>query len=238
MACLPSGDLDAYSRGNDVSAPVDGEMPPPASSTPGVDPGPGTGGDQPDPSMLAPSEPPPDGEENNASNGMTGGDAGLPPLPVADAAPEGPCAAGEVLGPDAHCHFIETVALSWDAARASCRARGTGWDLGVVRSADESTFLAAQITAEVWLGASDTTSEGSWSWVTDSAPFWVGSGMGAPVAGAYTNWNVTEPNGGVTTNCARALPDIFGSPTPGAPWADLPCAQLRASICEDHGVVE
>jgi hypothetical protein len=209
--------------------PTDGETPPPMSSTPGVDPSPGTGGDEPDPNVLAPA----DGEENTSSNGVTSGDAGSPPTGT-DAAPAGPCAASEVLGPDDHCHFIEAVALSWDAARASCRERGTGWDLAVVRSADESTFLAARITAEAWLGASDTASEGSWSWVIDSAPFWVG----APVAGAYINWNVTEPNGGVTTNCARALPDEFGSPVPGAPWADLPCAQLRASVCEDHGVVE
>jgi hypothetical protein len=187
--------------------------------------------------MVAPSAPPLDGEENSSSNGVTSGDAGSP-LTVADAAPEGPCAAGEVLGPDDHCHFIETAELSWDAARASCRERGAGWDLGVVRSADESTFLATQITAESWLGASDTASEGSWTWVPDSAPFWTGAGAGAPVAGAYTNWNVTEPNGGVTTNCVRALPDAFGSSVAGAPWADLSCAQLLASVCEDHGVVE
>lgn len=235
VACLPSGDLDGYSRGGDVSLPpADGETPPPASSTP--EPVPGTGGDEPDPSVLAPSDPPPEGEQNNASNGTTSGDAGTP-LP-ADAAVEGPCAAGELLGPDDHCHFIEAVALSWDAARERCRARGASWDLGVVRSLEESRFVAAEITAEAWLGASDAASEGSWSWVTDSAPFWTGAGTGAPVAGAYTNWNATEPNGGITTNCARALPNAFGSPTPNAPWADLPCAQLRASICEDHGVVE
>lgn len=215
---------------------ADGETPPPASSVPGEQ-NPGTSGDEPEPSMLAPSDTP-TGEQTNASNGMTSSDAGSALPEPADAAAPGACAAGEVLGPDAHCHFFQAVALSWDAAREGCRARGTGWDLGVVRSAGESTFLAAQISVEVWVGASDTASEGSWSWVTDSAPFWVGAGMGAAVGGAYTNWNSTEPNGGVTTNCARALPDVFGSTVAGAPWADLPCGQLRASICEDHGVVE
>lgn len=243
VACLPSGDLDSYARGaeNGSETPSgDGELPLSPPADPGATPGPGTGGDETDPSVLAPSDPAPDGEQTNNSNGMTGSlDAGTTPLPVpADAAVAGPCAAGEVFGPDDHCQFIEAVALTWDAARASCRARGAGWDLGVVRSAAESTFLASQITAEVWLGATDTAGEGSWSWVTDAAPFWTGAGTGAAVGGAYTNWNVTEPNGGVTTNCARALPDAFGSPVAGAPWADLPCAQLRASVCEDHGVAQ
>lgn len=217
--------------------PTGGEAPPPAPSTPGAEPGPG-GVDQTDPTVIAPSDPPSEGETNNASNGVTSGDAGAPVPAPADAGVQGPCAAGELLGPDDHCHFIETVLLSWDAARARCQMRGAGWDLGVVRTAEESTFLAAAIGAEVWLGAADTASEGSWSWVTDTTPFWTGGAMGAAVGGAYTNWNVTEPNGGVTTNCVRALPDTFGSPVSGAPWADLPCTQLRGSLCEDHGVVE
>jgi hypothetical protein len=239
VACLPSGDLDGYSRGSgDGSAAApDGSLAAPTTN-PAGDQGPLTGGDEPDPSVLAPSDPAPDGEQTNSSSGMTSGDAGAPPLPTADAALAGPCAAGEVLGPDDHCHFIEAVALTWDAARESCRARGAGWDLEVVRSAEESTFLAAQITVQVWLGATDTASEGDWTWVGDAAPFWVGAGMGAAVGAAYTNWNVTEPNGGVMTNCVRALPDSFGSSVPGAPWADLPCGQLLASVCEDNDAAQ
>jgi lectin-like protein len=240
VACLPSGDLNGYSSGSgSASAPpvTDGETPAPGSTTPGNDAVPGNGGDEPDPSMLAPSDPEPEGEQNNANNGNTSQDDAGSPLPApADAGVQGPCAAGELVGPDEHCYFIQSVALAWDAARSGCQARGASWDLAVVRTEAESTFLAAEIAAEVWLGATDTASEGNWSWVTDSAPFWVGAGTGAAVDGAYTNWNSTEPNGGVTTNCLRALPNSFGSPTPNAPWADLPCEQLRASVCENHAV--
>jgi hypothetical protein len=155
-------------------------------------------------------------------------------LPDAVDAAVSPCAVGELLGPEGHCHFIEATLLSWDDARARCRERGPAWDLTVIRSASESDFLASQLSFEAWIGASDSAGETNWAWVIDTTPFWVGTGTGSAVGGAFTNWNVTEPNGGITTNCARALPNSFGSPIPSAPWADLACTELRASVCEAH----
>jgi lectin-like protein len=242
MGCMPSADLSEYSRGG---AGLDDEQASPTPDDPEGDaPGGGSGspsgGDQAPPDTLAPGEAPADGVDPGSliSAGVTGTDGGVTVAADAGTLDAGvsPCAAGELLGADGHCHFFEPLPLSWDDARARCRTRGPTWDLTVIRSPGESTFLAAQLTFEVWIGASDTTSETSWLWVTDATPFWVGTGTGSAVGGAYTNWNVTEPNGGITTNCARALPNAFGSPTPNAPWADLVCTELRGSVCEEHGV--
>lgn len=239
LGCLPSQELSSYSEGSASGA--GGEQPAPSESEPG-DPPPGDDSNEGLPSgdsiptPFTPDESAADGGGGataTASSDTGGVDAGT--AVDAGAPVASPCAPGEVLGAEGNCHFLQTTLLSWEAARASCQARGPGWDLAVVRSLDESVFLADLLTAEAWVGASDIDSEGSWIWVTDAAPFWMGGAAGSAVDGAYTNWNATEPNGGIMTNCARALPNSFGSATPNAPWADLPCAQLRAAVCEAHG---
>lgn len=101
-----------------------------------------------------------------------------------------------------------------------------------MRSADASAFLGDALTFEGWLLASDVASEGTWVWLDDGSAFWQGGSTGTPIAGAYSNWNATEPNGGNTTNCMRALPRSAGSANPDAPWADLACAELRGGICQ------
>jgi lectin-like protein len=154
---------------------------------------------------------------------------------AADAAPPTPttaCAEGELEGPDESCFFLDARTQSFFAARDVCQARGSGWDLASVRSADVSAFLGDALTFEGWLLASDVASEGTWVWLDDGSPFWQGGSTGTPIAGAYGNWNATEPNGGNTTNCMRALPRSAGSANPNAPWADLACTELRGAICE------
>jgi hypothetical protein len=157
-------------------------------------------------------------------------DAGVP----VDAAAASPCAAQELLGPNGRCYFFETALLSWSGARAACQGRGAGWDFVSILSAADAQFLGETLPFEAWIGASDLASEGSWTWAADDRSFWVGGQDGLVADGAYANWNATEPNGGTTTNCARALPRSFGSPNLDAPWADLDCAQLRGAICEAH----
>jgi len=161
-------------------------------------------------------------------------DAGPFPAP-GDAAAPGPCAATEQLGPNGGCFFFEASLAAWSDARSACQARGAGWDLASVRSAEVAAFLGATLEAEAWIGASDAASEGTWVWIAAGDPFWLGGVDGVAAAGAYTNWNATEPNGATTTNCARALPPGPGGSNPNAPWADLDCAQLRGAVCEGPG---
>jgi hypothetical protein len=169
---------------------------------------------------------------------VTGGggspDAGnaSPDLDAAPPTPTPACAEGELEGPGESCFFLDPRTQSFFAARSSCQARGGDWDLASVRSPEVSAFLGDALTFEGWLVASDVASEGNWVWLDDGSAFWQGGATGTPVAGAYSNWTATEPNGGSATNCMRALPRSAAGANPDAPWADIACNALRGGICE------
>jgi hypothetical protein len=158
--------------------------------------------------------------------GSLDGSSPLPPEPAVDASPPllG-CALDEQQGPNGNCYVLAATLLAWPNARAGCQARGTGWDLATVRSAADSAFLLTLLTGDAWLGGADSTTEGTWAWVTDGAEFWLGDGeTGTPLNGAFVNWFTDEPNGEDSSDCLRVLAT--------AAWADLECTELRASVCQ------
>jgi hypothetical protein len=157
-------------------------------------------------------------------------DAGSSPSgPVAaDAAaiePAPACGGGSVEGPNANCYAVGGRELTWLDARAACRERGAGWDLAAVHDAETDRFLAAQFSGEAWLGGSDANVEGTWRWVRDGVTFWRGDATGAPVNGAFDNWNEDEPNGDDSSDCVRMVAATTR-------WADLECEELRRALCE------
>ncbi|HTV20416.1 MAG TPA: C-type lectin domain-containing protein [Polyangiaceae bacterium] len=154
-------------------------------------------------------------------------DAGVEPPPdAAPPTPTGPCPTGATLGPNDRCFAIVATALVWDAARVQCQALGFGWDLASIHDAATNELVATLMTAEAWLGGSDAAFEGSWLWVGDNEPFWSGTGeTGAPVAGAFSNWNSDEPNGGGPSDCMRLVAGL-------GTWADLQCSFERPAVCE------
>ncbi len=234
-ACLPARDLDEY-RAASVGRSADGATP--LDSTPaGLDGGSGGVAELPLPNPEL------DTSSVDGSKLGSGGPGDVPGAGRADAGGEpssvdagfNPCATEERLGPNGHCYFFNPNPLGFELARAACQERGTGWDLASVRSAADSAFLGEVLAFEAWVGASDADSEGTWVWVVDDQPFWLGTGTtGSAVDGAFVNWNATEPNGANATNCARALPRSFGSPIPDAPWADLGCEAPLGAICEAY----
>lgn len=249
-ACVPLNDLDDYTL---TPGGAGGGLSPPAfedqagttgaavDEAPAPSPPPIAAGGASGASGSSGSSGSNDGGGSESSAGAGDDGASFPEAPLSrDAGPTFPpddgatsaCAAVELLGPNGHCYFLDAQAQTFLAARNACQGRGSGWDLAVVRSATESEFLGDALTFEGWLGASDITTEGTWVWLNDGLPFWTGGASGAPVGGAYTNWNATEPNGGTNTSCMRALPRSAGSANPDAPWADLTCLQLRGAICE------
>lgn len=225
-APLPGGPAAAGSAGSSMGIPPDDPGAPSAGggssgggSSSGSTAGSGSGGS---------------GAAGDGPSPTPSSDAG-DPSPTPDGAPPRPapaCGEGELEGPDESCFFLDARTQTFFAARSACQGRGSGWDLASVRSAEVSAFLGNALTFEGWLLASDVASEGNWIWLDDGAPFWQGGTNGAPSSGAYTNWNATEPNGGNTTNCMRALPRSAGSANPDAPWADIACAELRGGICQ------
>jgi hypothetical protein len=86
--------------------------------------------------------------------------------------------------------------------------------------------------ATTWIGANDLTTEGDWRW-PDNTAFWSGKGAamgGAAVGGLFSAWDTIsdQPNQNGEEDCGA-----FRSP-PDAAWADLPCAETHAYICEGY----
>jgi hypothetical protein len=243
LSCLPSNDLGEYgttrtgSSVDPIDTPLDNA--PPADT-------PDAGGASSSPVVSAPDSPVNPGVIGGAGGtsggGGVNGSGGAVPVPspvdagtspaLGDAAPPPACAIDELQGPNDHCYFFDARTASWSAARSACQARGAGWELVSVRSEADSTFLAEQLAFEAWIGASDAVLEGAWLWVVDGRLFWLGDGSGQAFGGAYVNWSSGEPNGGATSDCARAVPRSPDSSNPDARWADLDCDLLRGAVCE------
>ena len=95
--------------------------------------------------------------------------------------------------------------ITWSAAKAAAEARTittaaggteTGY-LATITSAEENAFVAAKVSSNTWLGASDAAVEDVWRWVSgpeSGTQFWQGEGSGVPVNGEYNNWYTGEPN--------------------------------------------
>ena len=101
--------------------------------------------------------------------------------------------------------FVNTV-VSWETAKTLAEQSNLngiqGYLVNITSAAEQSfvrTNAATLITvgydsATIWLGATDTTSEGTWAWVTGpeaGTTFWQGAGPGAggvAVNGQYSHW--------------------------------------------------
>jgi hypothetical protein len=179
--------------------------------------------EQAEPNMLAPTG---NGDEQPSDPEPVLTDAGPTPEPIDAASLPGNCAALQSQGPNGNCFAVVAELQTWANARQSCRGLGTGWDLASIRSDAVDQFITPLISDETWIAASDVGQEGRWVWMDDGTAFWDVSTDAGALNGEYAHWNVTEPNGGTTTNCARIVPRV------GNAWADLPCDTAVAALCE------
>lgn len=112
--------------------------------------------------------------------------------------------------------------LDWANAGAWCRARG--YDLVIIDSAAEDTWLWGEVSdlylGDWWLGMSDVATEGTYLWV-DGSVAWAGGG---PVG--YSNWRYDAPYNTTDRNCCELDGGYDGE------WVDSFCDVEQPFVCE------
>lgn len=93
--------------------------------------------------------------------------------------------------------------ITWTAAQAATALMGSGWHLATITSAAENGFVAGLLPAAApqrshyWLGGSDATVEGTWTWVTGEAFSFTGWWGGEPNNSGNEDYLAMDLRGGV-----------------------------------------
>jgi hypothetical protein len=129
-----------------------------------------------------------------------------------------PCVEGNARSLDeatGHCYLLFTSALPWATAETACQSLGARSHLAAIGDAAEYDRLAALVgDRDVWLGGSDTATEGTFTWLTGEAF-------------TYTRWRSGEPNNdNGNEDCVNLAGDRGGG------WDDRPCDRGYAYLCE------
>jgi len=96
--------------------------------------------------------------------------------------------------------YIKKRGILWTEARDSAANMdyyGLKGYLATITSRGENDFIWSKIDGVGWIGANDSTTEGTWKWVTgpeSGTQFWQGDYNGGSVGGQYSFWNTGEPN--------------------------------------------
>lgn len=124
---------------------------------------------------------------------------------------------------DGRRYMVCGEALGWDEARARCEAQGL--QLMQLEDASENVWLQDVLTElnypSVWVGASDTQTDGEWRWL-DGTLFYDAATM-MPVDGTFSNFPDFEPDVG---DCLS----VFQSTS----WHAEPCETPRGFVCERY----
>eukprot|EP00063_Salmo_salar_P090435 XP_014065270.1 PREDICTED: CD209 antigen-like protein C isoform X3 [Salmo salar] len=113
------------------------------------------------------------------------------------------------------CYYVSTDSKSWEESRQDCRNRGA--HLVVINSQEKQTLVNWLCGRKnyVWIGLTDSVSEGTWKWVDDT-----------PLTTKY--WNSGDPNGGRAENCVY----FYSWTSDKGEWWDYDCSYKYRWICE------
>ncbi|HEX2678417.1 MAG TPA: lectin-like protein, partial [Polyangiales bacterium] len=125
-------------------------------------------------------------------------------------------------------YYVCSYPRSWDNARSVCNGIPGGGELVHVDDVTEDNFVKASLSANSWIGASDSAVEGQWRWSDDNSLFWSGNGSGSAQGGHYVHWSSTlaQPEGGNSADCAMWWQSNGGG------WADESCSTAYPFVCE------
>ncbi len=112
---------------------------------------------------------------------------------------------------DNHAYRVVYRPVTWSAALAGCAS--LSGHLVTLTTAEENAFVSAHAFGNLWGGATDASTEGTFTWVT-----------GEPYV--FTAYQASEPNnsGATGEDCLEL--------TMGLGWNDLACTELRGYVCE------
>ncbi|KAJ8000504.1 hypothetical protein DPEC_G00180810 [Dallia pectoralis] len=117
------------------------------------------------------------------------------------------------------CYYSSDLKKTWEQSRQDCVERGG--HLVTIKSPEEQKFVnwMCGIKNYIWIGLTDSTTEGNWNWVD-----------GTPLTTEY--WDSGEPDGGVTENCGYFYSQSWNT---GA-WWDSSCSDTYRWICQKQGL--
>uniref|UniRef100_A0A3Q2QQT5 C-type lectin domain-containing protein n=1 Tax=Fundulus heteroclitus TaxID=8078 RepID=A0A3Q2QQT5_FUNHE len=108
-------------------------------------------------------------------------------------------------------YYISPTKKSWQESRAYCHSVDA--DLMIINSKEEQDFVNS-FKMYMWIGLTDSETEGTWKWVD-----------GSPLTTSY--WYTNEPNGGTGENCVETK--NFATEKS---WNDGTCSYQHNWICE------
>nr|XP_029513094.1 C-type lectin domain family 4 member M-like [Oncorhynchus nerka] len=95
------------------------------------------------------------------------------------------------------CYYVSTEEKSWKESRQDCRDRGA--DLVVIKSQEQQTLVNWLCGRKnyVWIGLTDSVSEGTWKWVDDTpmtTKYWNSGQPDSMCCFFYRYWNSGQPD--------------------------------------------
>ncbi|XP_071002861.1 CD209 antigen-like protein C [Oncorhynchus clarkii lewisi] len=114
---------------------------------------------------------------------------------------------------DSSLYFLSTEKKTWEESRQDCLERGA--DLVIINSDKEQTFVF-NLHLRVWIGLTDSVTEGTWKWVD-----------GTSLTTGY--WGKGQPDNYGQEDCAEIY---FRKDDPVTTWNDGKCGANNSWICE------
>jgi hypothetical protein len=139
---------------------------------------------------------------------------------IAQCAPDTACTARIR---DKHVYWTCTNDRTWTAANTACQTK-TRTNLVRIDQANENEWLASVLGADAWIGANDTSAEGTWRWSGTDTHFWTGLASGTPKSMLFSAWRATEPSDGAQ-DCGMLRRS-------SVTWDDRVCTETRDFVCE------